>query len=185
MKLGDQFIANIIPKVENAVDKGSESLANSLNDHIDILADNGRKYNAKKYKNTYSVRGKYERTHKFRRERLGYQTDYVDLKFIGKSLLNRQVQRNALGEHTIEFIDQPVRRGLGSAQLYYYHNWGFYPNPRRQLFPDTAGAMKGGSKFKVTEAELKAPNVLDSGDVIPQNYVTKARQIVTSKLKGK
>jgi len=88
LKLGDQFISKIQPKLASAMTAGSESVAKDVNANVDKIVNNGQKYNQAKYKNTYSP------DHAKVRKQVKYQTGYVDLQMQRKDCYTAQCKQS-------------------------------------------------------------------------------------------
>ena len=163
-------MAIMLPKQQKAVDKGASITAKKINAQIDVIVNNGPKYNDGKYQADYS------QSHAKVRKRKGYQTGYTDLQMDRKSVMQRSTIKYGEGVYQLTFMPMVIRDGLTADQLFYFHNWGEGNNPRRQLFPDTKGGKAGGQTVAIGSSGIEPSNQLNPSDRIPKEFVEEAKR---------
>jgi len=163
-------MAIMLPKQQKAVDKGASITAKKINAQVDVIVNNGPKYNDGKYQTEYS------QSHAKVRKRRGYQTGYTDLQMDRKSVMQRSTIKYGEGVYQLTFMPMVIRDGLTADQLFYFHNWGEGNNPRRQLFPDTKGGKAGGQTVAIDSSGIEPSNQLNPSDRIPKEFVEEAKR---------
>jgi hypothetical protein len=127
--IGKQFDDIIKPRVELALERGSEKIANAIDVQMKDNTLQGRGFKTDEYNNTYATSTKAERT------RLGLQTDTVTLRRKNHRIEKTKVTYTKGTGSVIEFIEGGGNK-ISSATLFHYHHTGRAKGGKvRSIFP--------------------------------------------------